>query len=179
MTAGDVSFDTTDPTDPMRSETAERARPAPAEDARLELLLPPELKTDYALSPADSAELSAVLGAFLQALQLDHAAGLCGIEACLDRLTDMPRHPARVEAGTTSALDAQICDFDAYFRVDRITSDAPAHALVRGLLQTARANMSLFCRAEYLPPRHVAQQIAAFAEYAHLLARVCDLGELS
>lgn len=179
MTAGDVTIDTILSADPAPSGAAEWVRSASSEDARLELLLPNDLKTDYALNPADNAELNAVLGAFLQALSLDHPTSLCRIEACLDRLTETSRHPARVETGTSSARDVQIGDFDAYFRVDRITSDKPAHALVRGLLQTARANMSLFCRAEHLPSQHVAQQIAAFTAYAHLLARTCNLGNLS
>lgn len=178
MTAGEAPVDTADPTDTVPSETTERVRAAPGEDVRLELLFPSDLKSDYALSPADNAELTAVLRAFLQALPLDHPTSLYKIEACLERLSETSRRPARVETGASSARDAQINDFDAYFRVDRIISNAPAHALVRGLLQTARTNMSLFCRAEYLPPQRVAQQIAGFAEYAHLLARTCALGEL-
>jgi hypothetical protein len=116
----------------------------------------------------------------LHALQLpDRTAGPRRIEELLGSLKNAGGRPARVgETGIPANL-AQIDDFDAYFRVHRITSQQPALALVRSLLQTARAVMSLFGRADHLPEARVQQQIAGFIAYTQLLARTFDLGELS
>jgi hypothetical protein len=159
------------------SATRERPR---GEDARLDLLLPDDLLTEHTLSAPERALLRGVLMNLLHALQLpDRTAGPRRIEELLGSLKNAGGRPARVgETGIPANL-AQIDDFDAYFRVHRITSQQPALALVRSLLQTARAVMSLFGRADHLPEARVQQQIAGFIAYTHLLARTFDLGELS
>lgn len=183
MTASDHPFKTWRPAGLAEVEPSalpKHVATALAEDARLDLLLPQGLPIEHALSRAERAELGAVLAAFLQALQVaDRAVCLSRIEALLAASRDVHGRAARVEETGIPANAAQVEDFDRYFRVNRITSDEPALALVRGLLQTARANMSLFCRAEHLPKARVEQQISGFIEYTHLLARTFDLGELS
>jgi hypothetical protein len=109
----------------------------------------------------------------------DRAAGLRQLDELLRGLKGMESQPAPIGETSTPVNAAQVDDFDSYFRVNRITSNDPALSLVRGLLQTARAVMSLFCRADHLSPRHVEQQIAGFIGYTHLLARTFDLGELT
>ena len=162
------------------SALPEHIAAALAQESGLDLLLPQDLPTEHALGAAERFELAGVLGGFLEALALpDRAAALTRIESLLAALGEPCASPAEVGDTGVPASTAQVEDFDSYFRVRRIASGRPAHALARSLLQTARANMSLFCRAPDLPQTRVAQQIAGFAGYARLLARTFDLGELS
>lgn len=154
--------------------------PPSEDDATLDLLPPGDLPTAHALSAAERAALRGVLVDLLHALQLpDRRASLRRLEALLGGLPDTAGRPARIGDTGIPVNAAQVDDFDSYFRVNRITPGQPALGLVRGLLQTARAVMSLFCRAEHLPQNRVQQQIAGFIGYTHLLARTFDLGELS
>lgn len=163
----------------------ERASPPVADSAedevRLGLLLPDMLPIEQGVSEAERVVLRGLLVDLLHALRLpDRAASLARLDALLLRLADEPGgEPAGIGETGIPADAALVADFDSYFRVSRITSPRPALALVHGLVQTARAVMSLFARARHLPEARVEQQIAGFVTYAHLLARTYDLGELS
>ena len=152
----------------------------PGEEAKLDLLLPKDLPIEHPLNAAERLAMRHLLMRVLHALQLpDRAASLRQLDELLRNLKETEDQPARVTETSTPVNAAQVDDFDSYFRVDRITSNDPALSLVRGLLQTSRAVMALFCRADHLSPRHVEQQIAGFVAYTHLLARTFELGELT
>jgi len=115
----------------------------------------------------------------VHALQLPNRTdSLRRLDNLLCGLKDAESLPASVGETGTPVAAAQVDDFDAYFRVNRITSKRPARGLVRSLLQTSHAVISLFCRSD-LPERQMQDQIAGFISYAHLLARTFELGELS
>lgn len=183
MTADDMPLKSHDPGEAGEIEPSDLpdfVSAALAEDAGLDLLLPHDLPTDVTLDPAERAALRGMLMEFLEAVHLpDRTVGVTRIEALLAGLKAPRTHPVTVEETGTPAPAFAVTDFDGYFRVNRIASDEPALSLVRGLLQTARANLSLFSRSDHFPPERVAQQIAGFTAYAHLLARSFDLGELS
>ncbi|ODN72173.1 hypothetical protein [Methylobrevis pamukkalensis] len=154
--------------------------PSDDEGARLQLLLPDTLPVTLDLAAADRLAMREALAELLAALALaDRTAGLARIERLLSRVEDGGLRPATVTQTGTPADAAKVDDFDAYFRVDRVATDRPAFALLRGLLQTARAVIGLFGRTSDLPPQRMDQQVAGFVAWSRLLARSCDLGELS
>ncbi|WGF87878.1 hypothetical protein [Marinivivus vitaminiproducens] len=148
-------------------------------EPRLELLLPDMLPSHLVPTPAERDRLEGVLTGLVKALQHpDRAVGLRRIEELLARVTVVDVRPARMaDTGIPAKLE-QVDDFDTYFRVDRIDSAQPASSLVRGLLQTSHAVMSLFCRSDQLPSERAEQQIAGFVSYANLLGKTFGLGRL-
>lgn len=148
------------------------------EDYFLDLMLPGDLPADLVLDTDHREILHTVLSDLLQALQLDRPASLRRLEELLRNLEDAGTTPALIEETSIPVKPAQVSDFDRYFRVNRITAAEPALALVRSLLQTARAVMSLFCRSRDLSEARITQQIQGFISHTHLLARTFNLGDL-
>ncbi|SFH83843.1 hypothetical protein [Albimonas pacifica] len=162
-------------TRPWTPATAEAAAlPAP-----LELPSPLDLPAEIALPPDAAARMRARLGEALAALADPDPA------ARLDRLTALraelgeggaPTAPARRTAIPAGPEDVE--DFDRYFRVRRIESEAPAEEMLRGLVHVAAAVSSLALRGPDLPPEALAAQVAGFAAHARALGRVCGLETL-
>ncbi len=185
MTSEDLPFKTHDRT--FAEDAAEieweslSLADSDGDEVRLGLLLPGTLPIEQGVTEAERLVLHGLLVDLLHALHLpDRAASLARLDALLLRLADEPRgEPARIGETGIPADTALVDDFDSYFRVDRIASPQPALALVRSLVQTARAVVSLFVRATHLPEARVEQQIAGFITYTHVLARTFGLGELS
>jgi hypothetical protein len=185
VTPDDLPFETRDRTFADSAAEIEQALPPLADsdgdEPRLGLLLPDTLPIEQGVSEAERLVLRGLLVDLLHALRLpDRAASLARLDALLLRVADEPGgEPVRIGETGIPADTALVDDFDSYFRVDRIASPEPALALVRSLVQTARAVVSLFARAPHLSEARVEQQIAGFVTYTHVLARTFDLGELS
>ncbi len=144
---------------------AQAARPA-----TLDLLLPGDLPAQITPDAAQAALIGQVLRDFLAAL--DHPLGRAATcRSLLAQLGDQAT-PARVGATLIPAKTAEVEDFDRYFNVRRITSDAPGVALLRGLLQGAAGVFALADMAP-LPPAQMVRQVAGFAAHARLLGRIC------
>lgn len=141
--------------------------------ATLDLLLPGDLPARITPDAAQAALIGQVLGEFLAALDRPAArAAIC--RALLARLAD-DAIPACVGDTLIPAKTAEVEDFDRYFNVRRIASDAPGMALLRGLLQGAAGVFALAENAD-LPPAQIARQVAGFAAHARLLGRLCETG---
>lgn len=159
------------------SEASEAALDGPA---MLELLPPQQLPVEMALAPEEAEIVRATLSVFLRAIgdpQPERRASR--VRRLLSDLG--PGQASEAPVGETSIpIDtAEVEDYDRYFCVRRIHSDAVGLALLRGLLQTAAAVLSLSARGPGLPEEMVARQVAGFATYARLLARICNLGRLA
>lgn len=152
----------------------------PESAAHLDLLLPDSLPAELPLTAEDRSEMRNLLMNLLNALQTaNHDDSLRRIDELLHNLRNADTQSASVEDTSIPAKAEQVEDFDRYFRINRIHSNKPALSLVRGLLQTSHAVMSLLNQADHLSQRQVQDQIAGFIAYTHLLARTFELGELS
>ncbi|MDO5611882.1 MAG: hypothetical protein Q4G14_01405 [Paracoccus sp. (in: a-proteobacteria)] len=157
-------------TTPDSLTLAARNTGIPPRPATLDLLLPGDLPAQIIPDAAEAALIGQVLAEFLAALEQPATRGAT-CRALLARLGD-DAIPARVGATLIPARTAEVEDFDRYFNVRRIASDAPGTALLRGLLQGAAGVFALTEVAD-LPPAQIARQVAGFAAHARLLGRLC------
>ena len=161
------------------------APPPPAADAAarhgpwLDLPLPDKLVAEATLGEADSRRLRAVLRGLLEALELDHPSCLKQLDALLRDIPPPLGPPAEIDTAGLQLTSFQAKDYDRYFRVNRLSSDTPAIAMVRSLVQTARAVTHLFERSHHLAPLQVRRQIDGFVCHTHLLARTFGLEPLA
>ncbi|MBK4215978.1 hypothetical protein JJJ17_08585 [Paracoccus caeni] len=152
----------------------DRRSTASIRPAMLDLMLPAELPADLVTNPAEAALIARTLDGFLDALDLPERRGA----RCQALLASLGHAGSGGVAGVGQtdipAKTAEVEDFDRYFNVRRVATDSPALTLLRGLLQTATAVLSLAERGS-LPPAKVARQVQGFASYARLLERLCNL----
>lgn len=145
---------------------------------RLDLLPPDRLTPEVALAPAEAEILRTILTRFLDCLVLDHGKRVGRID---DLLRDLGKREVLRSQILTDGLPLtpfQVKDYDAYFRVDRVVAAAPAIALVRSLLQAARAASCLFDQTPNLSEARTRQQMDGLSAHAHLLARAFGLEPL-
>ncbi|MER0239559.1 hypothetical protein [Fulvimarina sp. MAC8] len=142
-----------------------------AEHDCLDLMLPHELPTRLDLSTAESEALRPLLEGVLDALSLDHPKRLAKLDELLSHLA--PSRSAKLEARHAGIplTSEQTQDYDRYFRVRRVSSENPAAALVRSLVQTVRAVTELYGQSHSLSATARQEQDRGFAEHARLLAR--------
>lgn len=140
--------------------------------ATLDLLLPHDLPAGIARDPQQAAHIAETLRAFLALLDRPKArAAEC--RTLLASLREGRIAPAETGATQIPAKTAEVADFDHYFHIRRISSDAPALPLLRGLLQTASGVLALADSAD-LPSAQINRLVIGFTAYARLLARLCD-----
>lgn len=142
--------------------------------ATLDLLRPQDLPPEILPDPEDAQILRETLAEFLDALATPEHRAL-RVRALLLGLGSGAGQTAGIEATGIPAKRDEVEDFDRYFGVRRVAADAPAMALLRGMLQTACAVLALIDRAPDLPQEPVARQIEGFDHYARLLGRICGV----
>ena len=152
------------------------AAPAPAGPATLDLIRPAELPAEIALSPAEAARMQELLTRLLAALAAPEGRA-AALRALLAALPAEGR-PATIGPTGIPAPEAEVAVFDRYFHVRRVEGGPVAFVLLRGLVQTAAAVLSLAERGPDLPAEPMARQVAGFAASARLLGRVCGLERL-
>ncbi|MFV0474022.1 MAG: hypothetical protein ACK5MQ_07405 [Pikeienuella sp.] len=147
--------------------------------SRLDLPPPQDLPAELVLAPEDIGPVRAILTEFLAALADEDAARRpARIRALLVTIGPGDARVVETEATTIPAGKGEVEDFDRYFGVRRIEEDQGALALLRGMLQVSAAVLDLAARGPDLPQEALSLQVAGFAAYARLLARLCGLGKL-
>lgn len=149
-----------------------------AEDGWLDLPLPDGLPAEISLSDSEKHRMHGILAGLLDALRLDHPANVERLDLLLADLGKASGEKPEVETTGLPLTPFQATDYDRYFRVNRQPAQEPAAAMVRSLVQTARAVTQLFARGKNLPVVAMRHQLEGFECHAHLLARTFSLEPL-
>ena len=158
---------------PRSEQSSETGRDVPSSrPAVLDLMLPNDLPADLAPGPQEAGQIAQTLSSFLAALDQPDRAARC--RELLASLGDGSGTTAQIVATAIPAKTDEVEEFDNYFNVRRVTADTPALSLLRGLLQTSSAVLSLAERGT-LSPSLVERQVHGFATYGRILGRVCNV----
>jgi hypothetical protein len=82
--------------------------------------------------------------------------------------------PAEVASTKTALKYWEVEDFDTYFNVRHVQTDAIAICLVKGVLQTCHTFFELKQSSNQLDPKQVDLQLNGFISYIKLLRRVFE-----
>ncbi|NEP19793.1 MAG: hypothetical protein F6J97_23390 [Leptolyngbya sp. SIO4C1] len=146
----------------------------------LDLLVPWEIPLAHYLRDPERQQIRASLQQLLQALQTpDFDQARLQIEQILASLAVPETQSAQVKSTKTGLTSDDINDYDQYFGVNHVQTEAIALCLVRGLLTNCHRFMTLCAQQPQLDPQQIALQKQGFISYVHLLARAFYLEDLS
>lgn len=141
----------------------------------LELLVPWELAGSYAVPPAHREAIDDALSTLRQVLETeDNDPARLG--AVLSSLPEAATRPHR-SAHTQSPLSTEeVAEYDRYFQVGHVDSEAPALSLVRSLVQSCQVFQTLCACHPDLDAEQKAIQRRGFLVHIGLLQRLFDDG---
>ncbi|MEM8830586.1 MAG: hypothetical protein AAGE96_14690 [Cyanobacteria bacterium P01_G01_bin.19] len=146
-------------------------------DRELDLLVPWDIPIESQLDRETQEQLSEVLMLFLQALSkssLEEA--LSEIAHLLEYLNAIDTTSVEIENTQTPIKNWEVKDYDRFFKINRIQTNYPEIALVKGLLQNTHTFL-LLCQqcGDRLDSPQIELQKQGFITYARLLARSFNL----
>lgn len=146
-------------------------------DIELDLVVPWDIPIDCQLDQEAKEKLSKVLTIFLFALQETSITVLLSkIAIALESLDKIETTPVIVDKTQTPLKAWEIQDYDRYFKINRIQTNEPEIALVKGLLINTQTFI-LLCQqcGDRLDTKQIELQKQGFISYARLLARNFNL----
>ena len=142
-------------------------------EIKLDLLIPGDIPINRQLDTEVKEKLSKVLTIFLLAIEeTSTVVSLSKIAHALESLDKIETRSAAIDKTETPLKNWEVEDYDRYFKINRIQTDRPELALVRGLLINTQTFL-LLCKnyRDRLDPQQIELQKQGFIAYAQLLAR--------
>ena len=145
-------------------------------EIELDLLIPGNIPINRQLDTEVKEKLSKVITTFLVAIEdTSTAVTLSKIARALESLDKIETRSAAIDKTKTPLKGWEVEDYDRYFKINRIQTDRPELALVRGLLINTRTFLLLCQRGDRLDVEQIELQKQGFIAYARLLARNFNL----
>jgi hypothetical protein len=141
----------------------------------LDLLSPWALASDLPLAAEHRAPVRRALNGLLHALAAPPADALALIELALAGLPDERTRPLDMGATDTPLSPEEVQDYDRYFGLRHVDSDAPGLCLVRSLLVMSRAFIALCASTDGLDGEAMQVQKDGLRCQVALIARVLAL----
>lgn len=142
-------------------------------EIELDLLIPGDIPINRQLDTEVKEKLSKVLTIFLLAIEeTSTVVSLSKIAQALESLDKIETRSAAIDKTETPLKNWEVKDYDRYFKINRIQTNNPELALVRGLLINTQTFL-LLCQnyRDRLDPQQIELQKQGFIAYAQLLAR--------
>ena len=146
-------------------------------EIELDLLIPGNIPINRQLDTEVKEKLSKVITTFLVAIEdTSTAVTLSKIARALESLDKIETRSAAIDKTKTPLKGWEVEDYDRYFKINRIQTDRPELALVRGLLINTQTFL-LLCQqcGDRLDSQQIEAQKQGFIAYARLLARNFNL----
>ncbi|MEM8674911.1 MAG: hypothetical protein AAGF83_13705 [Cyanobacteria bacterium P01_G01_bin.67] len=150
-------------------------------DRELDLLIPWDIPIESELDKETQEQLSEVLMLFLQALSDSSVEeALLEITPLLEYLEAINTTSVKIENTKTPLKNWEVKDYDRFFKINRIQTNYPEIALVKGLLLNTHTFL-LLCQqcGDRLDSPQIELQKQGFVTYARLLARNFNLQSFS
>ncbi|MEM6614740.1 MAG: hypothetical protein AAF652_21360 [Cyanobacteria bacterium P01_C01_bin.72] len=146
-------------------------------DRELDLLVPWDIPIESQLDKEAQEQLSEVLMLFLQALSKSSVEeALSEVARLLEYLDAIDQTSVKIENTKTPLKNWEVQDYDRFFKINRIQTDYPEIALVKGLLLNTHTFLLLCQQCEdRLDLQQIELQKQGFITYARLLARNFNL----
>lgn len=141
----------------------------------LDLLSPWALAAELPLAAEHRAPVRRALNGLLRALDTPPADAQAALELALAGLPDERTRPLDMRATDTPLSPEEVQDYDRYFGLRHVDSDAPGLCLVRSLLVMSRAFIALCASTDGLDGEAMAMQKDGLRCQIALIARVLAL----
>ena len=146
-------------------------------DMELDLLVPGDIPINCQLDTEAKEKLCKILTIFLKALKETSTNFILSeIDRALNYLDKIKTVSASIDNTKTPLKGRELEDYDNYFKINRIQTNEPELALVKGLLLNTQTFLLLCQQCSYcLDPQQITRQKQGFITYARLLARNFNL----